>query len=89
MLHPRLESDVCRLKVSFLNEVEKNYAAIEGKSLEQTKYFTEGCKDLVVVTDHKPLIKIFGHCDLNKIQNTRIFRLKQLPWLFQVHYMSG
>ena len=47
----------------FLNIAEKNYAAIEGQSLsivwslEQTKYFTKGCKDLVVVTDHKPLVR--------------------------------
>ena len=77
----------------FLNGAEKNYAAIEGESLaiawslEQTKYFTKGCKDLMVVTDHKPLVKIFGDRILNETQNTRIFRLKQrtLPWLFQVH----
>ena len=45
----------------------------------------------MVVTDHKPLVKIFGDRTLNEIQNTRIFRLKQrtLPWLFQVHYMPG
>ena len=81
----------------FLNGAEKNYVAIEGESLaiawslEQTKYFTKGCKDLVVVTDHKPLVKVFGDRTLNEIQNTRIFRLKQrtLPWLFEVHYMPG
>ena len=62
----------------FLNGAEKNYAAIEGESLaiawslEQTKYFTKGCNDLVVVTDHKPLVKIFGDRTLNEIQNTRI-----------------
>ena len=39
----------------FLNGAEKNYADIKGESLaiawslEQTKYFTKGCKDLVVV----------------------------------------
>ena len=45
----------------------------------------------MVVTDHKPLVNIFGDRTLNEIQNTRIFRLKQrtLPWLFQVHYMPG
>ena len=80
-----------------LNEAEKNYASIEGQpfvivwSVEQIKYFIKGCKDLVVVTDHKPLVKIFGDRTLNEIQNTRIFRLKQrtLPWLFEVHYMPG
>ena len=45
----------------------------------------------MVVTDHKPLVKIFGDRTLNEIQNTRIFRLKQrtLPWLFEVQYMPG
>ena len=84
---------VCR----FLNGAEKNYAVIEGESLaiawslEQTKYFTMGCKNLVVITDHKPLVKIFGDRALNDIQNTRIIRLKQriLPWLFKVQYMPG
>ena len=60
---------------------QKSYAAIEGESLaiawslEQTEYFTKGCKDLVIVTDHKPLVKIFGDRALNEIKNTRIFRL--------------
>ena len=80
----------------FLNGAEKNDATVEGESLaiawslEQTKYFSKGCKNLVVVTDHKPLVKIFGERALNEIQHTRIFRLKQrtLPWLFEVHYMS-
>ena len=79
----------------FLNGEEKNYAGMEGESLdiawslEQTKYFTKGCKDLVVLTDHKPQVKIYGDRALNKIQNTRIFRLKQrtLSWLFEVNYM--
>ena len=43
----------------------------------------------MVVTVHKPLVKIFGDRALHEIQNTRIFRLKQctLPWFFEVHYM--
>ena len=37
------------------------------------------------------MVKIFGDCALNEIQNTRIFTLKQrtLSWLFEVHYMHG
>ena len=79
----------------FLNSAEKSYAAIEGESLaiawslEQTKYFTKDCKDLVVVMDKKSLVKTFGDCALNEIQNTRITILKQRTqtWLFEVHYM--
>ena len=76
---------------------EKRYAAIEGEALaiawglEQTKYFTQGCQNLIVVTDHKPLVKIFGDRTLDEIPNSRLFRLKQrtLPWHFQVVHLPG
>ena len=67
----------------FLSLAEQRYAPIEGEALavawglEQTKYFTQGCDNLVVVTDHKPLTKIFGDRTLDEISNTRLFRLKQ------------
>ena len=81
----------------FLSDTEKRYAAIEGEalaivwSLEQTKYFTMGCNDLMVVTDHKPLTKIFADRTLDEIPNPRLFRLKQrtLPWAFRILYMPG
>ena len=81
----------------FLSETEQRYAAIEGEALaiawglEQTRYFSQGCKDLRVITDHKPLVKVFGDRTLDEISNTRLFRLKQrtLPWCFTVSYMPG
>lgn len=81
----------------FLNNAEQRYAAIEGEALaiawglEQTRYFTQGCHNLLVVTDHKPLQKIFGDRTLDEISNTRLFRLKQrtLPWHFRVKHMPG
>lgn len=81
----------------FLTSTEQRYAAIEGEALaiawglEQTKYFTQGCDNLVVVTDHKPLVKIMGDRTLDEISNTRIFRLKQrtLPWFFEIFHMPG
>ena len=81
----------------FLQKAEKRYAAIEGEalavawSLEQTKYFTQGCRNLIVVTDHKPLVKLFGDRTLDEIDNTRLFRLKQraLPWHFKISYLPG
>ena len=66
----------------FLSFAEQRYAAIEGEALavawglEQTKYFTQGCDNLIVVTDHKPLVKIFGDRTLDEISNSRLFRLK-------------
>ena len=81
----------------FLSSAEERYAAVEGEALavawglENTKYFTQGCDDLVVVTDHKPLTKIFGDRTLDEISNTRLFRLKQrtLPWSFEISYLPG
>ena len=77
--------------------MEQRYAAIEGEALavawglEQTRYFTQGCDNLVVVTDHKPLVKIFGDRTLDEITNSRLFRLKQrtLPWRFDIVYLPG
>ena len=81
----------------FLSPTEQRYAPVEGEALaiawglEQTKYFTQGCDDLVVITDHKPLTKILGDRTLDEIENSRIFRLKQrtLPWYFKIYHMPG
>ena len=81
----------------FLIGPEQRYVAIEGEALaiawalEQTRYFTLGCENLIVATDHKPLVTLFGDKDLNRIPNPRIFRLKQrtLGWSFQVIYLAG
>ena len=81
----------------FLSSAEQRYAAIEGEALavawglEQTRYFTHGCDDLTVVTDHKPLVKLFGDRTLDEITNSRLFRLKQrtLPWRFTIQHSPG
>ena len=81
----------------FLNGAEQRYAPVEGEALaiawglEQTRYFTQGCPNLLVVTDHKPLKKIFGDRTLDEISNTRLFRMKQrtLPWYFKIEHMPG
>ena len=81
----------------FLTSAEQRYAAVEGEALaiawglEQTRYFTQGCDNLLVVTDHKPLVKIFGDRTLDEITNTRLFRLKQrtLAWRFEVQHLPG
>ena len=81
----------------FLSSAEQRYAAIEGEALavawglEQTRYFTQGCEDLIIVTDHKPLVKIFGDRTLDEISNSRLFRLKQrtLPWRFEIRHLPG
>ena len=75
----------------FLTSAEQRYAPIGGEALavacelEKSKFFTHGCNDLLVVTDHKPLVKILGDRTLDEI-HTRIFRLKHrtLPWSFDI-----
>ena len=45
----------------------------------------------MVVTDHKPLVKIFGDRTLDEISNTHLFRLKQrtLMWRFDIAHLPG
>ena len=81
----------------FLRASEKNYAPVEGEALavvwalQQTKYFTMGCDKLLVIVDHKPLVKIFGDRRLDEIENPRLFRLKRrtLMWRFNIEYQRG
>lgn len=81
----------------FLSQTESNYAPIEGEALavawalEQTKFFTMGCNNLLVIVDHKPLTKIFGNRRLDEISNPRLFRLKRrtLMWKFDIEYQPG
>ena len=81
----------------FLSQTETHYAPIEGEALavawalEQTKFFTMGCNNLLVIVDHKPLTKIFGNRRLDEIANPRLFRLKRrtLMWKFDIEYQPG
>ena len=80
-----------------LKPAETRYAPVEGEALaiawalEQTKYFTQGCDNLLVVTDHNPLGKLLGDRTLDEISNSKLFSLKQrtLPWRFSIGYMPG
>ena len=58
--------------------------------LNNARYYTEGCPNLLVVTDHKPLLGIFGDRELGTISNTRI-RLKEwtLAFRFQIIHCPG
>ena len=81
----------------FLQPAEERYAPIEGEALavawglEQTRYFTLGCSDLVIITDHKPLVKILNDKALDEITNYRMFSIKQrtLPWSFKIMHLPG
>ena len=60
-------------------------------ALEQSRYFTQGCDKLIVVTDHQPLVRWFSDRTLDDITNTRLFRLKErtLMWYFKAAYLPG
>lgn len=81
----------------FLKPAETRYAPIEGEalaiawSLEQTKYFTQGCNNLIVITDHKPLVGLFEKTTLDEITNPRLFALKQrtMLWRFKTLHRPG
>ena len=81
----------------FLKPAESRYVPVEGEALaiawalDNTKFFTQGCNDLVVKTDHKPLVQLFQDRHLDQITNTRLFNLKQatLPWKFSVVHTPG
>ena len=60
-------------------------------SLHHSRLFTLGCPDLLVATDHKPLLGIFNDRDLDRITNPCIksFKESTLPWRFSVTHCSG
>ena len=57
-------------------------------ALEQTKYFTLRCIELLVVVDHGPACEILGDKAMEDITNARIFQFKEktLPWIFSIAY---
>ena len=81
----------------FLKPEETRYAPVEGEalaiaySLEQTRHFTQGCDNLLVITDHKPLTKLFGDRALDEITNPCLRGLKQrtLLWRFSIMHKPG
>ena len=81
----------------FVKPAVSHYVPIEGEflgvawALEQIKYFTLGCPNLIVVVDHKPLCKVLGDKALQDITNARLFKLKErrLPWQFSIVYSAG
>ena len=81
----------------FCTDAERRYAPIEGEaaaiawSLEKCRLFIIGCPNVIVVTDHQPLTRIFGDRDLGKVNNPRLFRLKEkcLRYHFTIQHCPG
>ena len=88
---------VCGVGSRFTSPAESRYSPTEGEALsitnglEKTKYFTLGCDNLVVGTDHKPLLGIFGDRSLDGIDNPRLRRLKEksFGWSFKLIHVPG
>ena len=81
----------------YTHNAKANYAPIEGEALavawtlEKARHFVLGCKDLIVATDHKPLLKILGDRHLQDIKNPCLVNLKQktLPFKFKIIHVPG
>ena len=65
-----------------LTKADAGYSAIEGDALavawclRKARLFLLGCPNLIVVTDHRPLVGLFRHRSLTDVLNPRLFRLK-------------
>jgi hypothetical protein len=81
----------------FCNQAEQNYSPIEGEAravargLHDTKYYTMGCKQLYVATDHKSLVCVLGDQSLAVVENPRLARIKEktLWWKFTIVHTPG
>ena len=81
----------------FTTETESRYAPIEGEALAvcyalaKCRMFIVGCPNLIIVTDHKPLVKILGDKSLENIANPRLFNLKEktVQYQFIIKHVDG
>ena len=81
----------------FTSGAESRYAPVEGEALavadalEKACFFVLGCKDLTIIVDHKPLVKILGDRSLVDLPNARLRNLKEktLRFKFDIKYQPG
>ena len=80
---------LCLVGSRFTHNAETRYAPIEGEALavvyglQQTRYYIQGCTDLIVATDHKPLVGVLNDRSLTEIANRRLLNLKEKTLAFQ------
>lgn len=80
-----------------LSSVEVGYSAVEREALavawclRKARLFLLGCPNLMVVTDHRPLVGLFKNRSLAEVINPRLFRLKEktLQLQFTIKYLPG
>lgn len=88
---------LCLVGSRFSHGPETRYAPIEGEALavvyalHQTRYYIQGCSDLTVATDHKPLIGVLNDRSMTEIPNRRLLNLKEktLAYKFKVIHVPG
>ena len=67
----------------FTSVAETQYSPTEGEllavteALDKSKLFVLGCKNLSIVTDHKPLLDILNNRGLSSLNNSRLCTLKE------------
>ena len=80
-----------------LTPAETGYAPVEGEALavawclRKARLFLLGCPNLLIITDHRPLVKLLGDRELKDVVNPRLFALKEktLQYRFQIKYLPG
>ena len=81
----------------FSNKSESNYSPTDGEftaradGLEKTAYFTLGCENLTIGTDHNPLVPIINGTCMDSIKTPRQHRLREklLRWNLTAQYIPG
>ena len=81
----------------FLHDAEERYAPIEGEclavvyGLKKCRYFVLGCQDLILATDHKPLLGVLNDRSLADMDNKRLLLLKEktLEFKFEIIHVPG
>ena len=100
VISPVCCSDGWRLVLAggrFTIPAETRYSPTEGEmlavavGLENSRYYTLGCRKLYVAKDHKPLLSILNDRALDTIVNPRMLRIKErtLAWQFDMVYVPG
>ena len=67
----------------FCTKAEKNYSPIEdeatamARGLQDAKYYTMGCQNFHVATDHASIVKVLGDQSLADVDDPRLARIKE------------
>merc|ERR1712082_281104 len=89
---------LCFAGSRFCSEAESRYSPVEGEALgvawgfRKARHFVEGCLDLWVGVDHKPLLGLYNpERALSDIENNRLCRLveKACRYRFSAFHIPG